>query len=334
LSALIAAAPIAACGGDDDNGTRPTPAISIALSSSALDVTQGTTGSATVILSRTGGFAGDVAIAVEGLPGTVTYALAPATIGGDASSDVITFDVGGSATPGLINATVKATGTGVSAAMVPLAITVVAAPTYTLAVANATVTAKQGATVAQTVNITRAGGFAGAVSLSAEGLPTGVTAAFDPGSVAGNSATLTLTAAASAAIGNATVTVRGTAPGQPDKTVTFQLTVNAAVSDFTLTVNPAKLTIQQGTSGTSTVKVTRAGSFVVPVALTGVTGLPNGVTAAFAPSATINTSTLTLTASASAATGNATLTIHGFVRTHQLMTTLALTVTPAASGSR
>jgi len=335
MSALVAAATIAACGGDDDDVTPPTPAISIALSSSALDITQGTNATATVNLTRSGGFMGDVAIAVEGLPGTVTYASAPATIDGNASSAIITFDVGESATPGVINATVKAAGTGVSAETAPLAITVVAAPTYTFAVANATVAATQGGAATQTVNITRTGGFAGAVSLTAEGLPTGVTAAFDPESAAGNSSTLTLTAAANAATGSATVTVKGTATGQPDKTATFQLTVTAGTAGgFTVAMNPKTLTIQQGASGTSTVKITQAGGIVVGVWLTA-TGLPNGVTAVFAPNVTTNSSTLTLTASATAATGVATVTIHGrnprqfFDRT----TTLALTVIPAAGGS-
>ena len=332
MSALVAAATIAACGGDDDDVTPPTPAISTALSSSALDITQGTNGMATVNLTRSGGFAGDVAIAVDGLPGTVTYASVPATIDGNASSAIITFDVGESATPGVINATVKATGTGVSAEMAPLAITVVAAPTYTLAVANAAVTATQGGMATQTVNITRTGGFVGAVSLTAEGLPTGVTAAFDPESAAGNSSTLTLTAAANAATGSATVTVKGTASGQADKTATFQLKVNApASSNFTLAVNPATLTIQQGTSGTSRVTITRRG-FVLGVVLTA-TGLPNGVTAVFS-NQTYNTSTLTLTASATATTGPATVTIHG--RTRQIVdrtTKLSLTVNPAAGGS-
>jgi len=68
--------------------------------------------------------------------------------------------------------------------------------TYTLAVANGTVTAAPGGTATQTVNITRTGGFTGAVALTASGLPTGVTAAFDPQSATGNSSTLTLTAAA------------------------------------------------------------------------------------------------------------------------------------------
>ena len=83
--------------------------------------------------------------------------------------------------------------------------------TYTLAVANGTVTAAPGRTATQIVNITRTGGFAGAVALTASGLPTGVTAAFDPQSATGNSSTLTLTAASNAAPGNATITVKGTA---------------------------------------------------------------------------------------------------------------------------
>ena len=329
MSALVAAATLAACGSDDDIEPPPTPAISIALSSSTLSVTQGTTVSATVNLTRSGGFTGDVAITIEGLPGTVRYASAPATIGRTTSSAVITFDVAGWATPGAINATVKATGTGVNSAASALAITVVAAPTYTLAVANPTVTATQGGTATQTVNITRTGGFDGAVALTAEGLPTGVTAAFDPQSTTGNSSTLTLSVAANTTGGNATVTVKGTVAGQADKTATLRLTISApALADFTLAVSPSTLTIRQGAGATSKVFISRTG-YVLDVSLRA-TGLPNGVTAVFGPEVpATHSSTLTLTASATAATGPATVTIHG--RSRQIIdrtTTLALSVNP------
>ena len=286
-------------------------------------------------MTRSGGFASDVSIAVEGLPTGVTSTVTPPSLGPSVSSAVITIGAGGSANPGVINATVRATGTGVTAATVALAITVVAAPaqSYTLAVANATVTASQGGTATQTINITRTGGFAGAIALTAEGLPTGVTAAFNPQSATTNSSTLTLTAAANATTGNSTVTVKGTATGQTDKTATFQLTVNAT-GGFTLAMNPAALTVQQSTNGTSTVTITRTGGFAGAVTLTA-TGLPNGVDAAFNPTApTTNQSTLTLTASATAATGPATVTIHGNATglTEQT-TTLALTVSVATGGS-
>jgi hypothetical protein len=332
-SAMIAAAAVAACSGGDDGGTEPTKAISISLSSAALSVTQGTTGTVSVNLTRSGGFTGDVAVTVEGLPGTVNFTAAPATIGASATSTILTFAAAGTAVPGVINATVRATGTGVTAATAPLAITVVAAPTptYTLALANATVTATQGGTATQTVNLTRTN-FTGAVALTAEGLPTGVTAAFNPASVTGTTSTLTLTAAAGATTGTSTVTVKGTATGIADKTATFQLTVNAAsAGGFTLSMTPATLPVTQGANGTSTVNITRTGGFAGSVNLTA-SGLPNGVTAAFNPTdATGNTSTLTLTASATAATGPATVTIKGTSagQTDQT-TTLGLTVNAAA----
>jgi len=333
MSAMVAAATLVACSGGDDGGTEPTPAIAIALSSATLSVTQGATQTVNLSLTRSGGFAGDVSIAVEGLPTGVVSTVTPPSLGASVSTAVITIGAAGTANPGVINATVRATGSGVTAVTVPLTITVVAAPvqSYTLAVANPTVTATQGGTATQTVNITRTGGFAGAVTLTAEGLPTGVTAAFDPPSPTTNTSTLTLTAAANATTGNATVTVKGTAAGQADKTATFQLTVNAApAGGFTLAMNPAALSLTQGLSATSTVNITRTGGFVGSVNLTA-SGLPNGVTAAFNPTdATGATSTLTITASATAATGAATITIKGTAQgqTDQT-TTLALTVNAA-----
>ena len=333
MSAMVAAATLVACSGGDDGGTEPTPAIAIVLSSATLSVTQGATQTVNLTLTRSGGFAGDVSIAVEGLPTGVVSTVTPPSLGASVSSAVITIGAGGSANPGVINATVRATGTGVTAVTAPLAITVVAAPaqSYSLAVTNATVTASQGGTATQTVNITRTGGFAGAVTLAAEGLPTGVTAAFNPQGTTGNTSTLTLTAAANATTGNATVTVKGTATGQADKTATFQLTVNATpAGGFTLAMNPAALTLTQGLSATSTVNITRTGGFAGSVNLTA-SGLPNGVTAAFNPTdATGATSTLTVTASATAATGPATVTIKGTSQgqTDQT-TTLALTVNAA-----
>ena len=332
MTAIVAAAAVAACSGGDDGGTEPTPAISIALSSATLSVTQGTTGTVSVNLTRSGGFSGEVAVTVEGLPGTVNFTASPTTIGSTATSTTLTFGAAGTAAPGVINATIRATGTGVTAATAPLAITVVAAPTpsFTMSVAPATLSVAQGASGTSTVTLTRTN-FTGAVALTAENLPTGVTAAFDPASVTGTTSTLTLTAAASAATGAATITVRGTGTGVTAQTATITLTVTApAAGGFTLSMNPATLSVTQGANGTSTVNITRTGGFAGSVNLTA-SGLPTGVTAAFNPAdATGNSSTLTLTASATATTGAATVTIKGTSagQTDQT-TTLALTVNGA-----
>ena len=338
MTALAAAAALAACSGGDDGGTNPTPAIAIALSGNTISVTQGSTGNVTVSLTRSGGFTGDVSLTVEGLPSGVTYTATPASLGSSVSSSVITISAGGTATPATTSLTVRATGTGVTAQTATLALTVVAAPaqSFSLAAAPTAVTMTQGGTGPSTITLTRTGGFAGNVALAAEGLPTGVAAAFNPTSFTGTAttSTLTLTAAANATTGTATVTVRGTATGQTDKTVAIQLTVNAAATGgYTLGMNPAALTIQQGANGTSTVNITRTGGFAGSVNLTA-SGLPNGVTAAFNPTdATGNTSTLTLTASATAATGNATVTIKGTATgLADQTTTLALTVNAPAGG--
>ena len=75
--------------------------------------------------------------------------------------------------------------------------------------------------------VTPLNGFNEAVTLSASGLPAGVTAAFDPAVLSSpytGSSTLTLTAADEATAGTAAVTVTGTA-GPVLRTFVMNLTV-------------------------------------------------------------------------------------------------------------
>ena len=83
----------------------------------------------------------------------------------------------------------------------------------------------QGSSVTTTVSVGDAGGFAGNVSLTASGLPTGVTASFSPSTTTGTSV-LTLTASSSATLGAATIMIAGTSGTLVAKTSLF-LTVNA-----------------------------------------------------------------------------------------------------------
>src|SRR5208337_2425492 len=83
--------------------------------------------------------------------------------------------------------------------------------------------------------------FSSATTLSASGLPSGVTAGFSPNPVTppANSSvnsTLTLTASAAAATGTATVTVTGTS-GSLSHSTTIALTVNSPSSAQTATYN-------------------------------------------------------------------------------------------------
>jgi len=192
---------------------------------------------------------------------------------------------------------------------------------------NVTIT-QGGSSGTSTITITPSNGFTGNVTLTATGLPNGVTAIFSP-NPATTTSTLTLAASATAATGTVTVTITGTS-GSLTNSTTLSLTVNAP-QNFNLSASPNSVTITQGTSGTSTVTITPSNGFSGSVTL-GSTGLPTGVTAIFNPNPATTTSTLTLTASATAATGTVTVTITGTSGSLTNSTTLSLTVN--ASGGQ
>ncbi|MFF0744755.1 M28 family peptidase [Streptomyces sp. NPDC004111] len=81
---------------------------------------------------------------------------------------------------------------------------------FSMALNPASGTVQQGASVSTTVTTNTTTGNAQSVTLSASGLPSGVTASFNPATVqSGQSSTLTLSATANAAPGTSTVTVKG-----------------------------------------------------------------------------------------------------------------------------
>ncbi|HYM78292.1 MAG TPA: hypothetical protein VE377_20130 [Candidatus Dormibacteraeota bacterium] len=209
-------------------------------------------------------------------------------------------------------------------------------PDFSVAASPSSVTVTQGSNGTSTITVTSLNGFNSATTLSASGLPSGVTAAFSPNPVTppanGNvTSTLTLTASSTATTGTATVTITGTS-GSTTHTTTVSLTVNAAAQpNFTIGASPSSVTVTQGGNGTSTITITSQNSFNSATALSA-SGLPSGVTAAFSPTSVTppangsSTSTLTLTASATATTGTATVTVTGTSGTLTHSTTISLTV--------
>jgi hypothetical protein len=209
-------------------------------------------------------------------------------------------------------------------------------PDFTIGAAPSSVTVTQGGNGTSTITITSLNGFNSATTLSASGLPSGVTAAFStnpvtPPANGSGTSTLTLTASSSATTGSSTVTITGTS-GSTVHSTTIALTVNAtAQPNFTIGASPSSVTVTQGGNGTSTVTITSQNSFSSATTLS-TTGLPSGVTAAFStnpvtpPANGSATSTLTLTASATATTGAATVTVTGTSGTLSHSTTIALTV--------
>jgi cellulose 1,4-beta-cellobiosidase len=99
------------------------------------------------------------------------------------------------------------------------------------------VAVSQGASATSAISLTRTGGFADSVALSASVLPSGVTATFDPASTTGDSSTLTLTASGTAATGTAALTVTATGGGLT-RTASVSLTVSASQAPSTRVENP------------------------------------------------------------------------------------------------
>lgn len=200
-------------------------------------------------------------------------------------------------------------------------------PMYALSASPNSLTVAQGNQVTSTIVITLQNGFSGSVSLSASGLPSGVTAAFNP-NPASSSSTLTLTASATATPYTATVRVTGTS-GNLTQTTPLTLTVTGTpVPSYTLSASPSSLNMTQGNQGTSTIMIAPQNGFSGSVSLSA-SGLPSGVTAAFNPNPATSSSTLTLTASATATTGTAALTVTGTSSNLTQTTTLTLTLTLA-----
>jgi regulation of enolase protein 1 (concanavalin A-like superfamily) len=186
----------------------------------------------------------------------------------------------------------------------------------------------QGTTSTSTISFTPQGGFSGSVSLSATGLPSGVTASLNPSSTLTTS-TLTLSAGSTATTGTATITITGTS-GSLTSSTTIALTVNAA-PDFALSAAPSSVSLTQGSSGVSTITVTLQNGLTGSVALTA-SGVPSGVNAFFNPASTTGTSTLTLAASSTAATGGFTVTVTGTSGSLTHTASITLTVTAPIHG--
>jgi hypothetical protein len=277
-------------------------------------------------------FSGTVTVAITGLPAGVTAQPSSLTLTPGTAQAVI-MTAAASAAAG--NATLTLTATsGALSHTATVAATISSTPSqdYSLTVSPTSLSLTTGATgSAISVKANAVNGFASKVSIAITGLPAGVTV--QPSSLTltpGTAQSVTITAAASAAAGNATLTFTGTSG-----TLTHQATVAVTISspatpDYTLTVSPTSLTLTTGAAGSSvSVKANGVDGFSSTVKVT-LAGLPSGVTANptslnLTPGTAQNT---TLTASSSAATASSTITFTGTSGSLTHSASLGLTVQP------
>jgi len=148
---------------------RTNPAILLTLSRTAVSVIQGQSTTVEASVSRTGGFTGDVAIAVEGAPTGVTGGVANVTTTGGVSTGTVTISVAATVTPGNYNIVVRAAGPGVSAVTVSATLTVEATPAIVISVGPTLIT-NQGASGQAVITITRTN-FTGSINFTLDGAP-------------------------------------------------------------------------------------------------------------------------------------------------------------------
>jgi hypothetical protein len=141
--------------------------------------------------------------------------------------------------------------------------------------------------------------------------------------VPAGSSTVTFTVTTSS-VGASTQSSISVSNGTASQTATLAV---SAAPNYTLAASPSSISVEQGTSGTSTITITPQNGFGGSVNLSA-SGLPNGITASFSSNPAGATSTLTLAASNTAATGTFTIAITGVFGSLRNSTTISLTVAP------
>jgi subtilase family serine protease len=281
-----------------------------------VDMGQGTSTSTYVDVIPQYGFTGNVTFSVTGLPAGVT-----ATWNPNPASNYSTLTLMASSSTAVGSSTLTITGTSGSITATSTATLTIHQPSFTV-YGPTSVDVGQGTSTNTYAAITPLYGFNGNVTLSVAGLPTGVTALWNPNPTTG-STNLTLTTSSSTPVGSSTLTITGTS-GSVKASTTIALTVHAL--SFTLNTY-SSVSMGQGSTGAAYVYITPAYGFSANVNLS-VSGLPSGVTATFSTNPATNNSTLTFTASSTAAVGTKTVTITGTSGTLTASTTVALTVNP------
>ena len=190
---------------------------------------------------------------------------------------------------------------------------------------------QQGGSVSATVTVTLTSGSTQIVSLTASGLPSGAYATFNPSSGYPTfTSTCTISTSTTTPTGTFYITIMGSGGGLT-RTTTYTLTI----PDFSISASPSSLTIQQGSSGSSTITVSSINGFNQPVQLTK-SGAPSGVTATLNPQQVTppaggsKTCTLTVSVDATATPGSYPLTVTGTsgALSHNVRISLEITAAP------
>ena len=328
----------------DSASNTATKGLNIAVSSSGnftilaspffVSAAQGNQGRWTLNTQISGGFNSSIALSASGLPSGATVSFNPSMITAPGSgSAIMTVSVASNTPVGSYPITITGTGGGVQQSTVTTLKVTAGAGSFTLSASPNSLSVAQGSQGSSTITTAISGTFNSTIAMSASGLPSGVTVAFNPSSIPapGNgTSAMTITVASSTPTGTYPVTVTGNGGGTQQST-TLTLTVVAPPS-FTISASPSSLSVAQGNHGTSTITTTAMSGFNSSIALSA-SGLPSGASASFNPSTITapgnGSSTMTISVGSSTPAGSYPITVKGSGGGVQVSTTITLTVTGA-----
>jgi hypothetical protein len=208
-------------------------------------------GSAAYAVSATpsGGFSGDVALSVSGVPAGTTCVFNPATISGGSGTSTMICSTSSSTPAGTYTITITGAGGGVShTATVSLG---VSTPDFSISTSPASRTVAAGTGTTYTVTVTAQNGFSGPVTLSAGTLPAGVSGSFSQTTVTGSgTSTLTITTAPSTTAATYPLTVSGTSGS-----------LSHSATPVSLVVTPAPVCVSGGSQFVNTAIASQNGTF-------------------------------------------------------------------------
>lgn len=275
------------------------PKLALTLSRPTVIVARGGLTPTTLAIGRTT-VSAPVTLALEGAAGlSADFATNPVT--GDTVGIVVR--AGAQVVAGTYEAAIKASVPGLPDQRVTLTVTVI--PDRLQLIGPPTVGVAQGQSATANIIVNQTD-LTGAIALSLENAPAGMTATFAAAS--NGVAPMTLAVAPAVGAGVYTVTVRGRATD--GTTATADVVVNVARASVVLSVNPESLIVFQGTSSTTALTLTRT-LFSGDVSIAA-ENVPANVTVAAEPPTVAGTATtIRVTAAGNAAPATTDVTIRG-----------------------
>lgn len=297
-----------ASGGGANHGTAVVNLLSIPASAppdfsltapQSVTVPAGQSSEAQISVVAANGFSDAVTFVISGLPAGASASFTPATVNGGGSTK-LTFSTTSAVAPGNYPVTVTGSSTGQDgnlshSAALTLVVTQPAAD-FTITLASQSLSVQAGASATLQIAIAAINGFAGGVSFSVSGLPTGATTNFNPASVPGSGSTsLTVAADSSTPTGQFPLTITASANGPNGAiahTAAVVLTVSAATGgtpDFTISAAPPTATVRAGQAASYSLTASALNGFSGAVTLA-CAGLPAAATCTFSPNPLMVTS--------------------------------------------